>query len=459
MAYKTIYPYTNEVLQEFETVSEVAVEEALETGHQLYQKWRRDDVLEERKAQLRQVAQLLRRNRDHYAEIMTKDMGKLFSEAKGEIELCADIADYYVNKADDFLKPVPLDTDTGQAYYLKQSTGVILAVEPWNFPFYQIMRVFAPNFIGGNPMVLKHASNCPSSAQAFEDLVLEAGAEVGAFKNLFVSYDQVNQIIADKRIAGVCLTGSERGGSSVAEAAGRHLKKSSLELGANDAFIILEDADFELLKETIFFARLYNAGQVCTSSKRFIVVGEDNYKTFVDMVVETFKTAKWGDPMLEETTLAPLSSATAKKDVLAQIQEAIANGATLEYGNEPIDHPGNFVMPTVLTNITKDNPIYNQEIFGPVASIYKVDTEEDAIALANDSSYGLGGTVFSSHQEHGERVAAQIETGMSFINSGWASLPELPFGGVKNAGYGRELSELGFTTFLNEHLIYTPKQS
>lgn len=321
------------------------------------------------------------------------------------------------------------------------------------------MRVFAPNFIGGNPMVLKHASNCPSSAQAFEDLVLEAGAEVGAFKNLFVSYDQVNQIIADKRIAGVCLTGSERGGSSVAEAAGRHLKKSSLELGGNDSFIILEDADFELLKETIFFARLYNAGQVCTSSKRFIVVGEDNYKTFVDMVVETFKTAKWGDPMLEETTLAPLSSATAKKDVLAQIQEAIANGATLEYGNEPIDHPGNFVMPTVLTNITKDNPIYNQEIFGPVASIYKVDTEEDAIALANDSSYGLGGRVFSSHQEHGERVAAQIETGMSFINSGWASLPELPFGGVKNAGYGRELSELGFTTFLNEHLIYTPKQS
>lgn len=214
-----------------------------------------------------------------------------------------------------------------------------------------------------------------------------------------------------------------------------------------------------MLKETIFFARLYNAGQVCTSSKRFIVVGEDNYKTFVDMVVETFKTAKWGDPMLEETTLAPLSSAAAKKDVLAQIQEAIANGATLEYGNEPIDHPGNFVMPTVLTNITKDNPIYNQEIFGPVASIYKVDTEEDAIALANDSSYGLGGTVFSSHQEHGERVAAQIEIGMSFINSGWASLPELPFGGVKNAGYGRELSELGFTTFLNEHLIYTPKQS
>lgn len=368
------------------------------------------------------------------------------------MDLCADIADYYADKADEFLKPVPLETDTGEAYYLKQSTGVILAVEPWNFPFYQIMRVFAPNFIGGNPMVVKHASNCPASAQAFEDLVLEAVAPEGAFKNLFVSYDQVNTIIADKRVAGVCLTGSEHGGAFVAEAAGRHLKKSSLELGGNDAFIILEDADFDLLKETIFFARLYNAGQVCTSSKRFIVVGEDNYKKYVDMVVETFKTAKWGDPMEADTTLAPLSSAAAKEDVLSQIKLAVDNGATVKYGNEAIDHPGNFVMPTVLTNITKENPIYNQEIFGPVASIYKVDTEEEAIELANDSSYGLGGTVFSSDQEHAERVAAQIETGMSFINSGWASLPELPFGGVKNAGYGRELSELGFATFLNEPL-------
>ncbi|MDY4511328.1 aldehyde dehydrogenase family protein, partial [Streptococcus hyovaginalis] len=322
---------------------------------------------------------------------------------------------------------------------------------------YQIMRVFAPNFIGGNPMVLKHASNCPTSAQAFEDLVREAGAPEGSFKNLFVSYDQVNVIIADKRVAGVCLTGSERGGASVAEVAGRNLKKSSLELGGNDAFLILEDADFEALKEIIFFARLYNAGQVCTSSKRFIVVGQANYDKFVDMVVETFKTAKWGDPMDEATTLAPLSSASAKEDVLKQIQLAVDNGATVAYGNEPIDHPGNFVMPTVLTNITKENPIYNQEIFGPVASIYKVDSDEEAIELANDSSYGLGGTVFSSSQEHAERVAVQVETGMSFINSGWATLPELPFGGIKNSGYGRELSELGFTTFLNEHLVYTPK--
>lgn len=220
----------------------------------------------------------------------------------------------------------------------------------------------------------------------------------------------------------------------------------------------MEDADFELLKDTIFFARLYNAGQVCTSSKRFIVVGEENYKKFLDMVVETFKTAKWGDPMDPETTLAPLSSAEAKEEVLGQIKLAADNGARVVYGNKPIDHPGNFVFPTVLTDITKENPIYNQEIFGPVASIYKVDTEEEAIALANDSSYGLGGTVFSKDLEHAKAVAAKIETGMTFINSGWSSYPEVPFGGIKNSGYGRELSNLGFDAFVNEHLVFIPKQ-
>lgn len=229
-----------------------------------------------------------------------------------------------------------------------------------------------------------------------------------------------------------------------------------MELGGNDAFIILEDADFDLLDKTVFFARLYNAGQVCTSSKRFIVVGQENYDRFVDMVVKHFKSAKWGDPMDPATTLAPLSSAAAKEEVLDQIKLAKENGATVVYGDEPIDHPGNFVMPTVLTNITKENPIFNQEIFGPVASIYKVDTETETIELANDSSYGLGGTVFSKNLDHAKEVAAKIETGMSFINSGWTSHPEIPFGGIKNSGYGRELSELGFDAFVNEHLVFVP---
>lgn len=457
MAYKTIYPFTNEVLKEYENTSDAQLEEVLETAHQLYKKWRKDDQLETRKAQLHEVAAILRRDRDKYAEILTKDMGKLFTEAQGEIELCADIADYYADNADRFLEPTPLATDTGEAYYIKQATGVILAVEPWNFPYYQIMRVFAPNFIVGNPMVLKHASICPWSAQSFEELVIEAGAEKGTFTNLFVSYGQVSQIIADKRVVGVCLTGSERGGASIAEEAGKNLKKTTLELGGDDAFIILDDADWDELESVLFFSRLYNAGQVCTSSKRFIVLEKD-YDRFKELLTKVFKTAKWGDPMDPETTLAPLSSAQAKEDVLAQIKLAVDNGAELVYGGEAIDHPGNLVMPTIIAGLTKDNPIYYQEIFGPVGEIYKVSSEEEAIEVANDSNYGLGGTIFSSNKEHREAVAAKIETGMSFINSGWASLPELPFGGIKNSGYGRELSELGFTAFVNEHLIYTPKK-
>lgn len=456
MPYETIYPFTNETLKTYPQASDQDVEAALANGHALYKKWQKNDDINTRKEQLHKVAELLRRDIDSYAEIMTKDMGKLFSEAKGEVELCANIADYFADKAEDFLKPQPLETDTGDAYYIKQATGVIMAVEPWNFPYYQIMRVFAPNFMAGNPMILKHASICPGSAQAFQDLVAEAGIEKGAFTNLFADYDQVENIIADKRIAGVCLTGSERGGAEIAAAAGKNLKKSSLELGGNDAFLILDDADWEELKGVIPSARLYNAGQVCTSSKRFIVMA-DYYDDFVALVKDSFAKVQWGDPMDEATSLAPLSSAGAKETVLEQIQTAINNGAQLEYGNEAIDHPGNFVMPTILTNITKDNPIFDQEIFGPVAVIYKVDSEEEAIELANDSSYGLGNTIFSSNQERAERVASQIETGMSFINSAWASLPELPFGGVKNSGYGRELSELGFDAFLNEHLIYTPK--
>ena len=457
MAYETKYPFTNEVLKSYDNISDETIEDILATSHALYKKWRKEDALANRKEQLHKIAEILRRDVDKYAEIMTKDMGKLFIEAKGEIELCADIADYYVDNADDFLTPRHLETDTGDAYYLRQSTGVILAVEPWNFPFYQIMRVFAPNFIVGNPMVLKHASICPGSAQAFEDLVKEAGAEDGSFTNLFVSYGQVANIIADPRITGVCLTGSERGGASIAEEAGKNLKKTTLELGGNDAFIILDDANLEELKSLLPDVRLYNAGQVCTSSKRFIVT-EKNYDAFLEILLESFKGAKWGDPMDPETTLAPLSSAGAKEDVLAQIKLAVDNGAKVLYGNEPIDHPGNFVMQTILTDITKDNPIFNQEIFGPVASVYKVATEEEAIELANDSSYGLGGTVFGTDIDRVHEVAAQIETGMSFINSGWASLPELPFGGIKNSGYGRELSELGFTAFVNEHLVYTPKK-
>lgn len=456
MAYQTIYPYTNEVLQSYENLSDAGVEKALERAYGQYQAWQQDNDVEGRKAVLRQVAVLLRRDLDRYAETMTKDMGKLFVEAQGEVALCAAIAEYYADQADGFLAREPVETPAGKAYILKQARGVIMAVEPWNFPFYQVMRVFAPNFIIGNPLLLKHASNCPGSALAFEALVREAGAPEGAFQNLFASYDQVSRIIEDPRVAGACLTGSERGGSSVAEHAGKALKPSSLELGGNDAFIVLDDADMDEVKAQLFAARLYNAGQVCVSSKRFIVT-EKNYHRFLQDLTEVFASAQWGDPMDPATTLAPLSSATAKRDVLAAIDQAVQAGARVVYGNQPIESPGYFVMPTILTDVTKDNPLYNKEVFGPVGVVYKVRDEEEAIALANDSSYGLGNTVFSSDMDHAGRVAARIETGMSFINHGWTSLPELPFGGVKNSGYGHELSRSGFDTFVNQHLVFIPQ--
>ncbi len=457
MAYKTINPYTNEVEKEFPNATDEELEAVLAKAHQLYLDWRNDsESLEDRKAILHRVADILRERRTEYATIMSHDMGKLIGEAEGEVDLCADICDYYADKADEFLKPRTLETDAGKAYYIKQSTGVLVAVEPWNFPFYQIARVFAPNFIIGNPMILKDASNCPASAQAFADAVLEAGAPEGSLNNMFISYDQVAKAIADKRVSGVCLTGSERGGMSVAAEAGKNLKKTTMELGGNDAFIILDDADWELVREVAPQARLYNAGQVCTSSKRFIVMA-DKYDEFLEVLKDAFSAVRMGDPTDRTTTLAPLNSKSAKEKLEKQVELAVENGAKIYYGNEKVDLPGQFFMPTILTDITPDNPIFNQEMFGPVASVYKVNSEEEAIALANNSSYGLGNTVFGE-PEHAARVAAKIETGMSWINSGWASLPELPFGGVKNSGYGRELSELGFNAFVNEHLVFEPKR-
>ncbi|MDM8283986.1 NAD-dependent succinate-semialdehyde dehydrogenase [Ligilactobacillus salivarius] len=457
MAYKTINPYTNEVEKEFPNATDEELEAVLAKAHQLYLNWRNDsESLEDRKAILHRVADILRERRTEYAIIMSHDMGKLIGEAEGEVDLCADICDYYADKANEFLKPRTLETDAGKAYYIKQSTGVLVAVEPWNFPFYQIARVFAPNFIIGNPMILKDASNCPASAQAFADAVLEAGAPEGSLNNMFISYDQVAKAIADKRVSGVCLTGSERGGMSVAAEAGKNLKKTTMELGGNDAFIILDDADWELVREVAPQARLYNAGQVCTSSKRFIVMA-DKYDEFLEVLKDAFSAVRMGDPTDRTTTLAPLNSKSAKEKLEKQVELAVENGAKVYYGNEKVDLPGQFFMPTILTDITPDNPIFNQEMFGPVASVYKVNSEEEAIALANNSSYGLGNTVFGE-PEHAARVAAKIETGMSWINSGWASLPELPFGGVKNSGYGRELSELGFNAFVNEHLVFEPKR-
>lgn len=456
MAYQTVNPYTNEIEKKYDNSTDQEVEAALGSAHQLYLRWRSGAELDERKQIITKLGSLLRQNKTKYATIMTHDMGKLIGEAEGEVELCASFCDYYVKKADEFLAPRPLYTEAGSAYLLRQASGVLMAVEPWNFPFYQIARVFIPNFLVGNPMILKDASNCPTSAQAFADAVAQAGAPAGSLTNLFIDYDQVGKIIADPRVQGVCLTGSERGGQAVATEAAAHLKKNTMELGGNDAFLVLPDADIDKLEQVIFSARLYNAGQVCTSSKRFIV--PDNlYDELLKRARKVFSSVKMGDPLDRSTTLAPMNSQRAKEKLQKQVDMAVAHGAKVYYGNKPVDdQEGQFFMPTILTDIDQDNPIFDQEIFGPVLSVYRYHELAEGIALANNSSYGLGSTVFGEDVAQARQVASQIEAGMTWINSGWASLPELPFGGVKHSGYGRELADLGFGEFINEHLVYEP---
>lgn len=453
MTYKSVNPYTNETFNEYQNASSKEVESALQMAADLAHTWE-SESRSKRAEILHTVANQLRAQKSSMAEIMTQEMGKLIGESEEEVSLCASIADYFADHADEFLEPTEIETTGASANVLKQALGPILACEPWNFPLYQVMRIFAPNFMVGNPVILKHASIVPGSARKIAQIVEEVGAPEGSLMNLFLDYDQIGEIIADPRITGVALTGSERGGKEVAKAAGENLKKSTLELGGNDAFIVLEDVDKDVLYEVAPAARLANTGQTCTASKRFIVL-DSLYNDFIKQLTKAFSQVKMGDPMNRDTTLAPMSSEKAKTKLQKQVDEAVAAGATVVYGNQSVDLDGQFFMPTILTDITSENPIFDQELFGPVATVYRVHSEKEAIELANNSQYGLGSVVMSSDLKHAEKVASQIKAGMTFVNHGWTILPELPFGGVRNSGYGRELSKQGMLTFVNEHLIYT----
>ncbi len=331
--------------------------------------------------------------------------------------------------------------------------GVLFGVEPWNYPYYQIARFAAPNLMAGNVVMVKHASNVPQCALAFEQLMNDAGLPAGGYTNLFVSKDQVAALIDDKRVRGVALTGSEAAGAVVAARAGQNLKKSTMELGGSDAFIVLEDADMGRAVKQAVSGRMGNAGQACTASKRFIVLD-----AVADDFLDKFKAAlapfKPGDPMDEQTTLAPLSSADALDKLEQQVQTAVKHGAKLVLGGQRVaGMKGNFMQPTILTDVAEDNPMFSEEFFGPVAMFFRVPDEAAAVALANNSPFGLGGSVFTQDAERGRRVARRIDTGMVFVNSAAVSLPDLPFGGVKNSGYGRELSAAGIHEFINKKLI------
>jgi succinate-semialdehyde dehydrogenase/glutarate-semialdehyde dehydrogenase len=451
MTYQSVNPTDGKLLKSFDNMTDAQLEAALAAADRCYQVWKKKTYAE-RAAVINRAAALMRASVDEFAKLETLEMGKRIGEARGEVAFSADILAYYAKHAASFLSPVELHPKAGAAHMESSPTGVLFCVEPWNFPYYQLARVAGPQLMAGNVLVVKHAGCVPQCAIAFEKLLLDAGAPVGAYTNLMISYDQSNRVIDDPRIRGVALTGSVAAGRSVAARAGQNLKKSTMELGGSDAFIVLDDADLDKTIPWAVWGRMYNGGQTCCAAKRFIVLD-----TVADEFLAKFESALEaltpGDPMDVLTTHGPLSTEGALLQLLAQVDVAVKAGASLLMGGGRIDRPGSFMQTTILSDIATDNPAYRDEFFGPVVSFYRVKDEAAAIALANDCDFGLGGSVWTRDEARGRRVASQIETGMMFVNNiDWADA-ELPFGGIKYSGYGRELGNMGIQEFVNKKLV------
>jgi succinate-semialdehyde dehydrogenase / glutarate-semialdehyde dehydrogenase len=395
---------------------------------------------------------------EELARLATLEMGKRIAESRGEVELAASIMQYFADNAEAFLAPKKLNSIMGDAHLEYSPLGVLLSIQPWNYPYYQLARFAAPHLMAGNTLLVKHAPGVPQCALAFEEVLLEAGIPDGVYTNLFLSNDQAGSLIDDPRVKGIALTGSERAGEILASRAGKNLKKSTMELGGSDAFIVLDDADLDHTVAMAVLGRFGNNGQTCIGAKRFIVV-ESVLDKFLPRFIDAASKLKLGDPLDESVTLGPLSSDAALQLILRQIQEARNHGAQIVLGGGPAGKVGAFLEPTILTNVTPDNPAYKQEFFGPVALIFPAKDEDDAIAIANDSPFGLGGSVYTTDIERGKKVASRMETGMVFINYPDVSAPDLPFGGIKRSGYGKELSSLGLEEFVNKKLILVPNAS
>jgi len=453
MSYQSINPYNGTVSKPFPGMTDAELEKAIRTASDRYGTWRLT-TFAERAAILSKAAAILRDRVEDFARPVILEMGKLIAEARGEVMLSANIIDYYAVNAERFLAPEDLAPGAGEARIESAPIGVIFGVEPWNFPYYQLARLAAPNIMAGNVVMVKHAASVPRCARAFEDLWLEAGAPPGTYTNLPISYGQVDHVIDDPRIKGVALTGSAGAGRIVAARAGLNLKKSTMELGGSDAFVVLEDADLERTVAWAVWAKMNNTGQCCIAAKRYIVV-EPLADRFLAMFKAALSDLRAGDPMDEATTLGPLSSEAALMLVLGQIERAVADGATLVMGGKRLAREGAFMEPTILTDVKPGNPAFREEFFGPVALFFRVRDEDDAIALANDSDFGLGGSVFTRDVARGKRVASRIDAGMVFVNHPTWTAPDLPFGGIKDSGYGRELSSLGIQEFVNRKLVRT----
>ncbi|WP_419818275.1 NAD-dependent succinate-semialdehyde dehydrogenase [Glaciibacter flavus] len=449
--YAVINPATGETLKSYPTISDADLDAAIGRADGAYRSWGRTSSVEERAALIRRVGDLHTERRDELAAIIVREMGKPLEQAYGEVDFAADIYRYYADTSPDVLadQPVELLAGDGSAVIRRGPLGVLLGIMPWNFPYYQVARFAGPNVIIGNSILLKHAPQCPESAEAIERIFADAGFPDGVYVNIYATNEQIEHTIGDRRVQGVSLTGSERAGAAVAEIAGRNLKKVVLELGGSDPFILLSADDLDKVVEDAVAARLDNSGQSCNAAKRFIVLDE-LYTPFLDKFTAALGAVQPSDPSSEDSKLGPLSSSAAADRLQDQLDRAVAGGAELHSTGE---RQGNYFAPAVLTGITPENDAYHEEFFGPVASVYKVGSEDEAIALANDIPFGLGSYVYTTDAEQAQRVADQIEAGMVFVNVVLADGVELPFGGVKRSGTGREMGRLGADEFVNKKLI------
>ena len=442
--YAVVDPATGDVVQEYPPTTDEQMEQALAATSKAHRDWGRTSALAERAALIKQVAKLHTERRDELAKIIQREMGKPLDQALGEVDFSAAIYEYYADNAEKFLADEPIelaDGSEGSALIRRSSVGVLIGIMPWNYPYYQVARFAGPNLTLGNTIILKHAPQCPESAAAIQQIINDAGYPEGAYVNVYATNEQIAKAIADPRVQGVSLTGSERAGAAVAEVAGRNLKKVVLELGGSDPFIVLSTDDLDGTVEAAIAGRMENTGQACNAAKRFIVA-QDVYDEFVD---------KFTKKVLETAgDLPPLSSVAAAERLDEQVNRAVENGANLVSEGQ---RKGAFFPPGVLTNVLPDSPSYKEELFGPVATVYKVASEEEAIELANDTPFGLGSYVFTTDKEQAKRVADRIEAGMVYVNVVGADSAELPFGGVKRSGFGRELGRFGIDEFVNKKLI------
>ncbi|MDT5331041.1 MAG: succinate-semialdehyde dehydrogenase / glutarate-semialdehyde dehydrogenase [Mycobacterium sp.] len=441
--YAVVDPATGDVVKEFPTATDEQMEQGLAGASRAYREWSKKSALDERAALIRRVAELHNERKDDLAKIIQREMGKPLDQSVGEVEFSASIYEFYADNAAKFLADEPIDLldGKGSALIRRSAVGVLLGIMPWNYPYYQVARFAGPNLVLGNTIVLKHAPQCPESAAALQQIFLDAGYPEGAYVNVYATNEQIAEAIADPRVQGVSLTGSERAGAAVAEIAGRNLKKVVLELGGSDPFILLSSNDLDATVEAAVDGRFENTGQACNAAKRFIVV-DSVYDEFLEKFTAKVKEKADG--------LAPLSSVAAAERLAEQVDRAVADGATLVSEGE---RKGAFFPPGVLTNVSPDSASYKEELFGPVATVYKVSSEDEAVELANDTPFGLGSYVFTSDADQAKRVADMIDAGMVFVNAVGAEGVELPFGGIKRSGFGRELGRFGIDEFVNKKLI------